>query len=1784
MTEPNGSIVDSIVQGMAEGRPISQEEIGQILQNLQKPVETVSTDRLTPEERKDLVRRFQEGPPKRGRSWRPEGYVRSPGGYESLKHVPAGSREATPLARVPDHQSRRTRQKELPEAVSRWLSDLPNPEATQQFLRGRLPIGAKDFPYSDQNMWWQEKQYPTGFFGALTKSMKDDAIATGIGIGGESIVSDAYRWVSQRLGASASNFTEADLRHFGSEEKALAAQRDSQFYGLGETMRPKTTRAKIGKAFGEALFPGSSVELLEEAAWWRLGGGPAGKLVVKGLFGGLKVLGRGTGKLIVLPEKARQFVINLVGTKTDDVVDMSQKAMDKAERKTANEARKRAQGKAKNVSKTARELIDAFGLQGTAIPSDRALLLPTRDGVVKAIFLEAGPGMPRTAAEIATSKRVLPAIGKVGLFPENFADDLIQAAVNPNPGIGEKTFNVVSSLPVFKKVLRTGRTVLGAHTWGSTADDFILRARLLKGQLSDMAEAFTRIATDTAELLRTKQATLIGGKLNLENLGIIDDILPVYGTGRNRGFIIRRDIQQIKPLPGQTRINRARITTYDLVSYAERYNMPDDVRGFVHEVRSVARDTVAMLKREGITFARKMAETDFQYLHRYLTNFQREVLDDTADEVKDILLKKGIVTRWAKRTKDTPFNYVRKFLENVQSGNIKNDKEIKALAARIARDLFVEVETQSITKRSKYQTVLDALANGHDFDHNVVRALRSQVQLSYRMVINQRVNEFLSKAMTSQDEIVQATVKQTEEATRNVKNLLKVVQKALSGEKFNRKFPSQRITAQEMKAFTALYPKEAAQFRQILEIQPADVNSVIKKLAQELRFELKKTPAMFAQALEMVRIKSFPRRLRMPKPPAKRPVTNEELRETLRRLGADQKTTITFLERIYQETVSYPARGRKAALEDFGERLKTLIRKSERAHRIAKDHLQEQRNTLTYLMETKGTARVPKGIMPGFYKNDMFVTTEKVTQFFDGKEVTGTQFVAMLEKEFGKGVVTDGFLRQMAGFAGIYRLMRASLDLSFLFIQGTAILGIDFHNLLFKTVPYASKVFLKEAVGVPMIVGTKPPPSTFFGAAKSMFTAVIDPRYELKWWTNPARKASAIRRALHGGIIQSSEWTEGQAALKNLVDWPGLGPVNLRNRVGKFIKGGITQFYGRADAAWSAGRNAMAQLYWESMENVVPTSQLGNLARATNLLSGAFSFRGVGMPTNQQNLLTAFVFFAPRFTYAQTALVSHIFRGGVSGTAARKAVLGMTMLNTMVFTLASMALGQDPKINPLPKSMGGDGSDVWTIRIGNRRYGIGGLLYSPMRLISEIVGTMDDPDDILSTELLLSTNNPVLRWWRGKQAGPTQLVWNYFDGSNAFTGEDMRSLNISLPGAGPVASFTKEGILPSWTMMRWVFPIWSDVIGEKDSGMYPIGAEIGGFRTRPESLWSQMARMVEDTDGRNRRYSEIGFIDKKLIIARNPEIKAIDDQAREEAKKRGWSNEKTGYYAERSAANDEFNELLLDIQDEYISAGKFDLQIDDVREQILTAKRTYSDRLRRIDAKYPEVIAEFESERLRDLEAGEPAGAYDAAYREYLHIIHDPNNWDAARTRPKKSLSQQMDDWEEKTPEGVRAQIEEYKAVSIAERPWIYIKYMESQKALQTWWQVYDDFEKEFPDFVIAEAKVEEAKKRHGVRGMGIEERKIRDTPINGKGYDWYTSRRFGLLADELIYSKPAGLIDAVLEMWGYRKVSTNNGQRRLFGLSETWEDDWNELMKYQEAKKTRFQVGVEFGQKSREN
>ena len=316
-------------------------------------------------------------------------------------------------------------------------------------------------------------------------------------------------------------------------------------------------------------------------------------------------------------------------------------------------------------------------------------------------------------------------------------------------------------------------------------------------------------------------------------------------------------------------------------------------------------------------------------------------------------------------------------------------------------------------------------------------------------------------------------------------------------------------------------------------------------------------------------------------------------------------------------------------------------------------------------------------------------------------------------------------------------------------------------------------------------------------------------------------------------------------------------------------------------------------------------------------------------------------------------------------------VLGTIAFNTTFFTLAAMALGQTPKIDPRPKRMGGDGADLWTVQIGDKRIGVGGLVYAPMKAMMDTMGAaVYDPDALATFDM----SNPILRAYRGKSAGFTGESWSLITGRN-FIGEPVRE--------------TPDDIKDYLSTV--VAPIWSEeLITEGSSAWNTALADFFGLRGRPEGKWQLYRNALAEALGKP--YEDISEYERRIYRDKVEPVKEAYELAVADSEERGRNPEAGEYWNLYESYKDERDDKLERyMQEIFENKRTYGIQ---ARKYIQTVNATYRAKTEALkdNERYADVVAKLNS--------SDSDAPVDAAYTQYWEQWYDPRFIDEGATKP----------------------------------------------------------------------------------------------------------------------------------------------------------------------------------------
>ena len=511
-----------------------------------------------------------------------------------------------------------------------------------------------------------------------------------------------------------------------------------------------------------------------------------------------------------------------------------------------------------------------------------------------------------------------------------------------------------------------------------------------------------------------------------------------------------------------------------------------------------------------------------------------------------------------------------------------------------------------------------------------------------------------------------------------------------------------------------------------------------------------------------------------------------------------------------------------------------------------------------------------------------------------GDPVTGKEMAKFnMRPEFGqkifpKDVVKtaerilkdDGqkWLAASASVSGTSRMLTAAMDLSSPFIQGLAVAGRN--------------------------------PVAWAGMVKKNIEFFIKPENFYKYLADPKTMATAAERISHGGSSSTFEFFRALEPLQRQVAKLPL--------IGKPLRKGIGQTYGRAEVAFSGGGEAARNYMWQALKRPNMTEgQLMDLSRTIDRMTGVMSTEALAIGRTQQDFENAFVFFAPRYTRAGLSFVSDALRGGLAGAEARTSLGALAGGGMSMYYGACKAMGIEPNLNP-------NSGRFMTIKVGDSHIGVGGIMVALMRLGYDVAATaIEDPINLvkpLSEGSLNRWDNPFVRFMYSRTAPLTSTLYGGLVEQTNYFGEPFEDI-------GDWGKFMADKITPI-AAQETTEALYDRLRGEQSDLPTPaaIVAEFGGLRAFPKSPW-ELLDEERDTISMREFGSTYENLDdlSQMRIDKFPTIRSLQKDVDAQAVTRGdkesvaWIN----WERERNSARMTYENTLNDLQGAY-DAGAID--------------------------------------------------------------------------------------------------------------------------------------------------------------------------------------------------------------------------------------------------------------------
>lgn len=313
--------------------------------------------------------------------------------------------------------------------------------------------------------------------------------------------------------------------------------------------------------------------------------------------------------------------------------------------------------------------------------------------------------------------------------------------------------------------------------------------------------------------------------------------------------------------------------------------------------------------------------------------------------------------------------------------------------------------------------------------------------------------------------------------------------------------------------------------------------------------------------------------------------------------------------------------------------------------------------------------------------------------------------------------------------------------------------------------------------------------------------------------------------------------------------------------LGKGIGGALDRFERSfthsGDVLKIKGYQYMRNSIYRNADNKAEALQ--GLTSFLNKATGALDPIAAGIPRSQSAIERAFIFFSPRYTRASFSLMADVFRGGVQGAEARKALTGLAGFGMGTYITMSLALGQEPELDPRS-------SKFMTVEINGNRIGLGSFWMSFARAATKLGDNMITDEDILEEQ----QNNPIFNYLRGRTSPITGLAYEIWNGKD-YLGRPFES-NLDYAkhiGKAPIP-FAIEGAL---------LDDGYNTTSEKITG---VPFEGSGLRVRPLSIWERRTDVRDDLayNKHGKQWKELNQLQKKNIEAESEDLVRLNEDVK----------------------------------------------------------------------------------------------------------------------------------------------------------------------------------------------------------------------------------------------------------------------------------------------------------------
>lgn len=591
----------------------------------------------------------------------------------------------------------------------------------------------------------------------------------------------------------------------------------------------------------------------------------------------------------------------------------------------------------------------------------------------------------------------------------------------------------------------------------------------------------------------------------------------------------------------------------------------------------------------------------------------------------------------------------------------------------------------------------------------------------------------------------------------------------------------------------------------------------------------------------------------------------------------------TRVQRLVFTPEPMTAAQRTQALNDLLGEAKALVESSKNSYWKAK----EKRSLALH------KARAP-ALEQGYIREPMF-----------GGKIYDQDFIDAVNKFFGHEQGSK-WLNFTTDVAGIFRVFKAALDFSGMAIQGIPAWGLAHAYLL-----------ADPKTGAQMM-------GSWYKAFGYSVAGFFQPDVFYRYMAQ--NQKIALQRISFGGSSQSVDFFQALEA-----------QTGLGGAAAKFMEKLPLKPFHRAELSFLAGSEIVRNEFWRIMSpKALAKGQEFELAKFLDNMTGVSTTVGINMTVRQ--LEQSFMWFAPRYTRACLTVLADVFRGGLTGAEARKALGGVIGAGATYYAATQFSISKlegKSDADALQDVMEGfgvmtdpiTGEVAWkpsarmmTLKVGNYYLGggpfLGGFWYGLIRLTGNVLETtfeVGDRDRIDLVRILKNggfnkLDNPFIYWWYSRsssfltfmnEAG-TALAKSAM-GGKLIPSKDF--LGYPLESPGDYARYLATQFEPIW-MEQAINPYLPMMAKDNEipegiaRAAVPV-AELFGARTFPESSWTK-------------------FYDKAAEYIKRLPVEELDDLQVEawQRGKLGWGQlthmQKTALFSRYSDLQEMYNQAQAD--------------------------------------------------------------------------------------------------------------------------------------------------------------------------------------------------------------------------------------------------------------------------------